>query len=157
MFWKNIAWSLGVSEGDDDDDDDGGAYLLAADIRKTPDVSPDLNCTSVSSSNNLSNTTNTTAAGPKDWTKVQIPDLSPDLININQEHLPGDSICRSVASAPYTDANQEAKWKSNQWLVVSHMTLFRHYFSMIFLLVQAHTGSISLVGVTPAVFSLVDC
>lgn len=123
MFWKNIAWSLGVSEGDDDDDDDGGAYLLAADIRKTPDVSPDLNCTSVSSSNNLSNTNSTTAAGPKDWTKVQIPDLSPDLININQEHLPGDSIRRNVASAPYTDASREAKWKSNQWLVVSYMTL----------------------------------
>ncbi|TWW60986.1 hypothetical protein D4764_05G0010760 [Takifugu flavidus] len=110
MFWKNITWSLSNSEGDDDDDDDGDAYLLAADIRKTPDVPPvtDLKCTGSTSSNSLSNT------GPKDWTKVQMPDLSPDLIYVNHEHLPGDSKCSSFVSAPYTIAKQKAKWKSNQ-------------------------------------------
>lgn len=117
MFWKNITWSVSDSEGDDDN------YLL--DVRKTLDVPPatDLNCIGTTTSNSLSNTTCTTAAGPKDWTKVQTPDVSPDLINVNHEHLPGDSIRSSFVSVPNTIAKQETKWKSNQWLVVSHMTL----------------------------------
>lgn len=122
MFWKNIAWSWGDSVGDDDDDD-GGAYLLAADIRKTPDVSPaaDLNCSGATSSSSLSKPTSTTAAGP-DQTKVQSPVRSPALIEVNHQRLQGDSNRSSFGSGPYTTANREAKGKSNQLLLVSHMT-----------------------------------
>lgn len=42
MFWKNTAlsWDGAVGRGhrdDDDDDDDDGGYLLAVDLRKTPE------------------------------------------------------------------------------------------------------------------------
>ncbi|KAK5617293.1 hypothetical protein CRENBAI_008344 [Crenichthys baileyi] len=38
MFWKNTAWSW--DDAADDEDDDGG-FLLAADLRRTPDSAPD--------------------------------------------------------------------------------------------------------------------
>ncbi|MED6262498.1 hypothetical protein ATANTOWER_020547, partial [Ataeniobius toweri] len=38
MFWKNTAWSW--EDAADDEDDDGG-FLLAADLRRTPDSAPD--------------------------------------------------------------------------------------------------------------------
>lgn len=42
MFWKNTAWSWDGAVGhghhdDDDDDNDDGGYLLAVDLRKTPE------------------------------------------------------------------------------------------------------------------------
>lgn len=121
MFWKNVAWSWADPVADDDDD--GGAYLLAAEVRKTPDVCPaaDLNCAGATSSNSLSKPASTSAAGP-DRTKVQNPDRSPALVDVDHRRLQGDSNRGSFGTAPYPAANQEAKRKSNQWLLVSHMT-----------------------------------
>lgn len=123
MFWKNIAWSWGDSVGDNDDDDGGGAYLLAADIRKTPDVSPaaDLNSAGATSSNSLPKPTSTTAAGPN-RTKVQSPVRSPALVGVNHQRLHGDSNCSSFGTALNTAASQEAVRRSTHWLLVSHMT-----------------------------------
>lgn len=113
MFWKNIAWSWGGALGGAADDD-GGASLLAADVGKTPDVSAatDLNGPGATSS---------TAAGP-DRTKVQSPVRSPAPIHVSHQPVQGDSNRSSCGSAAYTAPNQEARRKSNQWLLVSHMT-----------------------------------
>ncbi|CAK6983981.1 regulator of G-protein signaling 3-like, partial [Scomber scombrus] len=66
MFWKNTAWSWDDAAGNDDDD---GGYLLAADLRRTPDSAPDtdVNCinnTTLTTAvkNNQSTTSTTTAA-----------------------------------------------------------------------------------------------
>lgn len=56
MFWKNSAWSW-------DDDDDGG-FLLAADLRKTPDSAPDADQNSTGASR--SKCPPCTLTGPKD-------------------------------------------------------------------------------------------
>uniref|UniRef100_A0AAQ5YAM9 PDZ domain-containing protein n=1 Tax=Amphiprion ocellaris TaxID=80972 RepID=A0AAQ5YAM9_AMPOC len=43
MFWKNAVWSWVDAAGNDDDDDNDndGGYLLAADLRRTPDSTPE--------------------------------------------------------------------------------------------------------------------
>lgn len=46
MFWKNVAWSW----ADNDDADDDVGYLLAADLRRTPDSAPDMELKQVNSS-----------------------------------------------------------------------------------------------------------
>lgn len=144
MFWKNVAWSWSGSVGDDG----GGAYLLAADVRRTPDVSPaaDLTCPGA---------TSTTAAGP-DRTKVQSPVRSSAPVMVNHQHLHGDSKCSSFGSAPCTAANQEAKRKSDQWLLVSHMTQVISFIRTIKGQVRTH-GLVSLVGVTPGVYLIGEC
>lgn len=114
MFWKNIAWSWGGAVGGDDDDDDGGASLLAADVSKAPDVSAATDLSGPGA-------TTSTAAGP-DRTKVQSPVRSPAPLHVNHQPLQGDSSRSSRGTTAYTAPTWEAKQKSNQWLLVSHMT-----------------------------------
>ena len=101
-----------VNECDDDEEDDddsggGGAYLLAADVKKTPDVSPatDLNC-----------------PGTTDRIRAQSPVPSPALIHVHHQCLQGASKHSSFGATPDTSVKEEAKGKSNQWLLVSHTT-----------------------------------
>uniref|UniRef100_A0A3Q2WZB1 PDZ domain-containing protein n=1 Tax=Haplochromis burtoni TaxID=8153 RepID=A0A3Q2WZB1_HAPBU len=74
MFWKNAAWSWDDAAGDDDDD---GGYLLAADLRRTPDSTPDSDLNHIvdaasstgASTASLTKSTSTSAtstSGPKD-------------------------------------------------------------------------------------------
>lgn len=74
MFWKNAAWSWDDAAGDDDDD---GGYLLAADLRRTPDSTPDSDLNYIvdaasstgASTASLTKSTSTSAtstSGPKD-------------------------------------------------------------------------------------------
>lgn len=71
MFWKNTAWSW--------DDDDGG-YLLAADLRRTPDSVPDTDLnhiTTTAKTTILSNSTTTITAELKDLTSSLPRSLDP--------------------------------------------------------------------------------
>lgn len=68
MFWKNAAWSWDDAAGDDDDD---GGFLLAADLRRTPDSAPDADQNLCSNSTASAVTTRSSCppsalTGPKD-------------------------------------------------------------------------------------------
>lgn len=68
MFWKNAAWSWDDAAGDEDDD---GGFLLAADLRRTPDSAPDTDLTwtgtMASTTRSISNAA--ISCGPKETTR----------------------------------------------------------------------------------------
>ncbi|XP_015258044.1 PREDICTED: regulator of G-protein signaling 3-like isoform X1 [Cyprinodon variegatus] len=82
MFWKNAAWFWDDAAGDEDDD---GGFLLAADLRRTPDSAPDTDLTwtgtMASTTRSISNAA--TSCGPKETTRhstvsVRIGSQEPD-------------------------------------------------------------------------------
>ncbi|KAF3695231.1 Regulator of G-protein signaling 3 [Channa argus] len=87
MFWKNVTWSW------DDSDDDGG-YLLAADLRRTPDSAPDTI---------INHVTTSTTAGLKDLkdcslTSSPSPSFDPPNTNQCQERRDSSSHQRLLVS-----------------------------------------------------------
>lgn len=78
MFWKNSAWSW-------DDDDDGG-FLLAADLRTTPDPALDTDQNSTNTVTNQSKCPTSALTGPKDPVRPSVTycrPLSLDSANAN--------------------------------------------------------------------------
>lgn len=118
MFWKNTAWLWDDAAGNDDDD---GGYLLAADLRRTPDSTPDtdLNHITTTTANTTSLSNSTTTAGLKD-----LPNHSLDPTNANYS---------SYVSTLYVNANQHqaTRTSSTQWLRVSNMTQTFNYTDII--------------------------
>ncbi|AWP07736.1 putative regulator of G-protein signaling 3-like [Scophthalmus maximus] len=116
MFWKNTAWSWDDAAGNDDDDD--GGYLLAADLRQTPDSPPDTNLNHVTTSTGPSNCT-TSTAGLKDqinhsWTHSGPHGLDP-------HYGPTNTTYSGYVSTLYTNNSQliAARDRSSQLLTVN--------------------------------------
>lgn len=116
MFWKHTAWSWDNAVGNEDDD---GGYLLAADLKRTPDSTPDTDLnpisTTTASITSLSNRTRTTTAGLKDLTNHTL-----DPINGNYSSNPANAKYSSfVPTLTHTNQCQETR-ASTQRLTVSH-------------------------------------
>lgn len=118
MFWKNTAWSWDDAAGNDDDD---GGYLLAADLRRTPDsaADTDLNHITTTTANTaiLSNSISTITAELKDLANPQ----SLDPTNANYS---------SYVSTLYSNTNQHQATRNSstaQRLTVSHTILTCYY------------------------------
>lgn len=139
MFWKNTAWAWENAAGNDDDD---GGYLLAADLRRTPDSTPDadLNCiitnTTVAATN-LSNcntataaiTTTTTTTGLKDLTNHN-PTASSSrpngrsLANSNSSSAPTKPNYGNYVSPLFTNDNQKfARSQDNNIISIQRLTV----------------------------------
>lgn len=100
MFWKNTAWSWDDAAGGDDDDD--GGYLLAAELRRTPDSTPDSDLNHVTDATStsaviLTKSTSTSSTAPKDLSASPEPTnasysgcVSPLYANTNQRHTSRD-------------------------------------------------------------------
>lgn len=132
MFWKNTAWSWDDTAGNDDDD---GGYLLAADLRRTPDSAPDTDLTRITTNTtttttaattNLSNCT-TTTTGLKDLTNHSLTSsrahsLDPTNANANYSSGPANANYSNYVSTLYANTNQRQVTRnsgSTQRLTVS--------------------------------------
>ena len=116
MFWKQTAWSWDQAVGNEDDD---GGYLLAAELKKTPDSTsdPDLKpiSTTTASITSLSNRTRTTTAGLKDLTNQN---LEPN--NSNYSSNPANANHSSFVPTLCTGTNpSQGTRTSTQRLTVS--------------------------------------
>lgn len=122
MFWKNTAWSWDDAAGNDDDD---GGYLLAADLRRTPDT--DLNHITTTTANTTSLSNNTTTAGLKDLTNHSLTS------SFTQSIDPTNGNYSSYVSTLYATTNQHqaTRTSSTQWLRVSNMTQTFNYTDII--------------------------
>lgn len=134
MFWKNTAWSWDDAQGNDDDDD-GGGYLLAVDLRRTPDFAPDTELhhstttttTTVIATNQSKNSSNTTTR-LKDKTNDSLtlmfmPNLDPT--NTNYSSVPANTTNSSYVSTLDASANHHQATRirsSPQQLRVSPMS-----------------------------------
>lgn len=100
MFWKNAAWSWDDAAGDDDDD---GGYLLAADLRRTPDSTPDsdLNHIVDAAASTGASTASLTKSTSKSATSTSGPK---DLISSLHSEVTSYS---SHAATLYTNTNQQ--------------------------------------------------
>lgn len=125
MFWKNTAWSWDDAAGDDDD----GGYLLAADLRRTPDSTPDtdLNHIATTTANTTSLSNSTTTAGLKDLTNHSLTS------SFTQSLDPTNANYSSYVSTLYANTNQHhaTRTSSTQWLRVSNMTQTFNYTDII--------------------------
>lgn len=131
MFWKNTAWSWDDAKGNDDDD--GGGYLLAADLRRTPDFAPDTDLNHITTSTtviatNLSKNSSNTTTRLKDKTNDNLnfmftPNLDPS--NTNYSSVPANTTYSSYVSTLDANANHHQATRirnSPQQLRVSHMS-----------------------------------
>lgn len=89
MFWKNSAWSWDDAAGHDDDD---GGYLLAADLRRTPDSAPDSDLNRISSTitTNLNHITTSGLKDPTDLDPSNSNYVSTLFVNSNQRQVTRD-------------------------------------------------------------------
>ncbi|KAI3372193.1 hypothetical protein L3Q82_007051 [Scortum barcoo] len=112
MFWKNAAWSWD-SAGNDDDNDDGG-YLLAADLRRTPDSAPDTDMNRITTATSAATTTTnlsncSTTTGLKHRTDHILTSGHPhslDPTNANHSSGPANDNYSRYISTLYGNINQ---------------------------------------------------
>lgn len=85
MFWKNTAWSWDDAAGTDDDD---GGYLLAADLRRTPESALDTDLNHITSTTTKLNrvttsitSTSTSTSGLRDLTNHSLTSSCPQSLH----------------------------------------------------------------------------
>lgn len=81
MFWKNTAWSWVDAAGDEDDD---GGFLLAADLRRTPDPAPDADPILAGTDWPI----RTSSSGPKVSTKHSVAPGGPISLDSDSSNVP---------------------------------------------------------------------
>lgn len=127
MFWKNTAWSWDDAKGNDD-----GSFLLASDLRRTPDIAPDTDLRPITTTTaiapNLAKNTSDTSTKLKDKTNDSLTSMftpNLDLTSTNYSSVLANTTYSGYDSTLDANANNQQAMRirsSPQQLRVSHIS-----------------------------------